>query len=261
MDIPTLYKKYEDLFDFAIDAVEKSLEIVIGQNLDTLEKAVTLFHYIRASYLLEAINKLCVEGLATEAMVILRSLLNLYINIKWLTSGDSKKRFEKFADFEVVFKKSVIDKILEFGDIQDEIKDDDPAIHDDAFKKVKEKYNLKKGRDFYKWSGKSIFQMAKDVNLEKEYQIIYGRLSSTEHTGPESVREYLDDSDIGKIIVRKGPRDENIDMVLLTSLDYYFNVKVIMHKIFYLDWSDKTKLEQEVTALKKKYWGEPPTKM
>ena len=145
-----------------------------------------------------------------------------------------------------------------YGDIEDEIKNDDLAVYDKDFNQVKEKYNLKKWGDLIKWSGKSIYQMAKDVNLENEYKIIYVKLSSIEHTGPDSVRNYLSDPEKGKIIIKKGARDESIDLVLLTSLDYYFKVKVIVHNIFDLDWTDKNNLEQVVIGLKKKYWGEPP---
>ena len=251
----TLYKKYQDLFDFSKDTVEKGLDIVAGQNAENTDKQVILFHFVRASYLLEAINKLCLEGFATEAMVILRSLLNLYINIKWLTSGDSKQRFERFCDFEAVSKKLAIDNAIKFGQIDEEFKDDDFTVHDDDFKRVKEKYNLKSLRDFYNWSGKSIYQMAKDADLENEYKIIYGRLSSIEHTGPYSVREYLDDSENGKTIIRKGARDKNVDLVILTALGYYFKVKVILHNAFDIDWPDSEVVEQQFEALRKTYWG------
>jgi hypothetical protein len=251
-----LYNKYQDLFDFAKDTVGKSLNVVTGQNVNTLEKLVTLLHFARASYLLDAISKLCLEGLATEAMVILRSLLNLHINIKWLTTGNSKTRFERYADFEVIYRKLAIDEVIKHGDIWDEIKNDDFTIHDKDFERIKKKYKLKKRKDFFNWSGKSIFQMAKekDVNLEKEYKIIYGRLSSLEHTGPESVRDYLDDSERGKTKIKARPRDENIDLVLLTSLEYYFNVKAITHKIFDTEWPNLESVRQQFLHLRSKYW-------
>ncbi len=250
-----IYKNHQALFEFSKDTVNKSLDVVAGQNADTLEKQVILFHFVRASYLFEASNKLCLEGFATEAMIILRSLLNLYINIKWLTSGDSENRFERFCDFETVSKKLAIDNVIEFGDIDEEFKDDDFTVHDDDFKKVKEKYNLKNLRDFYNWSGKSIYQMAADVDLEKEYKNIYGKLSSTEHTGPDSVRDYLDDSENGRTIIKKGPRDEKIDLVILTALGYYFKVKVILHNTFEIDWPDSEEVEKQFEALRESYWG------
>ena len=187
-----LRQKYQNLFNFSENTIEKSRNFLVGEKAATLEKQVTLFHFARAVYLLDAIYRLCAQGFATEAMVILRSLLNLYINIKWLTSGDSKKRFERFAEFEVVFKKLAIEAVIKYGAIKGEIKNTNLNIHDEEFDRVKKKYNLRKKRDLFSWSGKSLSKMATNVNLEKEYSRIYSKLSSIEHTGPESVQNYLE---------------------------------------------------------------------
>lgn len=207
--------------------------------------------------MLDAIYTLTIQGLATEAMVILRSLLNLYINIKWLSTGDTKKRFERFADFEVVFKKLAMQTLVEHGNIWEQVKNDNLNIHDKDFESVKKKYDLKKREDFYNWSGKSIFKMAldKEVNLGKEYRIIYGRLSSTEHTGPESARDYLDDSGKGATKIKAGPRDENIDLVLITALEYYFNVKAIAHSAFGLEWLTLESDREAFLKIRRKFWG------
>ena len=253
-DVKILYQKYQDLFDFSENTIEKSHNFLVGEKAATLEKQVTLFHFARAVYLLDAIYRLCAQGFATEAMVILRSLLNLYINIKWLTSGDSKKSFERFAEFEVVFKKLAIEAVIKYGTIKDEIKNDNLNIHDKEFDRVMKKYNLGKKRDLFCWSGKSLFRMATDVNLEKEYSIIYSKLSSMEHTGPESVKNYLEHSEERGFTIKAGPRDENIDLVLVTALEYYFKVQEITRKIFGLDCSALENDVQIFLELQNKYW-------
>ena len=98
--------------------------------------------------------------------------------------------------------------------------------------------------------------MAKDegVNLEKEYKIIYGNLSSIEHTGPDSVRSYLDNSERGKTKIKAASREENIDLVLITALEYYFSVKAITHNIFDVSWNNLKSVEQDFSDLKNKYW-------
>lgn len=252
-----LSKKYKELFNFTRKAIEESLNFLGGENANTVERQVTLLHFARAAYLLDAIYRLALQGLATEAMVILRSLLNLYINIKWLTKDDSKKSFERYADFEVVYRKLTLDNVKKYGGIGDKIKNYNLKIHDKDFERVKKKYNLNKRKDFFNWSGRSIYQMAKDVNLENSYKIIYGELSSIEHTGPGSVRHYLDDSEKGKTKIKAGPRDEDIDSVLLTALEYYFKVKAITHDIFELEWPDLESDENMYLELKKKYWENP----
>ena len=119
-----LSKKYKELFNFTRKAIEESLNFLEGENANTVERQITLLHFARAAYLLDAIYRLALQGLATEAMVILRSLLNLYINIKWLTKGDSKKLFERYADFEVVYRKLAIEDVIKYGGIWDKIKND-----------------------------------------------------------------------------------------------------------------------------------------
>ncbi len=253
-----LEQKYRDLFHLTKLTIDQGPTFLAGQNANTMAKQVTLFHLVRAGYLLESTYTLCSQGLATEAMVILRSLLNLYINLKWLTSGDVEQRFQRFADFEVVFKKLAMQTLINHGGIWDEIKDENLTIHDQDFGRVKKKYGLTKKRDFFNWSGKSICMMAseKGVDLERDYRVIYGRLSSIEHTGPESVRQYLDDSEKGTTKIKAGPRDENIDLVLVTALEYYFHVKAIAHTIFDVEWTDLEKDREAFLKIRNKYWGQ-----
>lgn len=253
-----LARKYEDLFDFTKTTIDEGPTFLAGKNANSVAKQVTLFHLVRAGYLLEATYTLSAHGLATEAMVILRSFLNLYINLKWLTSADAAQRFQRFADFEVVFKKLAMQTVIDHGDIWDEIKDENLTIHDQNLESIKKKYGLMKKQDFLNWSGKSIFKMAseKGVDLEKEYRVIYGRLSSIEHTGPESVRHYLDDSEKGITSIKAGPRDENIHLVLITALEYYFHVKAIAHTIFDVEWTGLEKDREAFLKVRSKYWGE-----
>lgn len=255
--IDVIARKYRDLFDSAKAAIDEGSTFLTGQNANTTARQVTLLHVVRAGYLLEATYTLCAHGLATEAMVVLRSLLNLYINLKWMTSTDVAQRFQRFADFEAVFKKLAMQTIIDQGDIWDEIKDDNLTIHDQRFESIKKKYSLTKERGFLNWSGKSISKMAseKGVDLEKEYRLIYGSLSSIEHTGPESVRHYLDDSEKGITKIKTGPRDENIDLVLLSALGYYFDVKAIAHNIFELEWPNIEANKEPFFSLQRKYWS------
>jgi hypothetical protein len=253
-----LAQKYGDLFEITKATIDKGPTFLAGQNANSMKKQVTLFHLVRAGYLLEATYTLCSQGLATEAMLVLRSLLNLYINLKWLTSADVEQRFQRYADFEVVFKKLAMQAAIDYGGIWDEIKDEDLTVHDHDFDFIKKKYGLTKKKDLFNWSGKSIFSMAseKGVDLEKDYRIIYGQLSSIEHTGPESVRRYLDDSEKGTTLIKAGRRDESINLVLITALEYYFHVKAIAHTIFDVEWIALEKDREAFLKVRSTYWGE-----
>jgi hypothetical protein len=235
--------------------IETASTVVVGQNANSLPRQIALFHYIRAIYLQDTIAKLCMEGFANEAMIILRSFLNLLINLKWVTSDNYKYRMERFSDFEVVYKKLAIKNIIKYGSISKQLGDTEASPHDEAFEKVKAKYSLKTYRDFTNWSGKSIREMAKEVCLENDYHVIYAGLSEIEHTCPASVRSYLDDSEKGITSIKVGGRDEGIALVMLTSIEYFIDVKAIILNIFDRDWEAFEKQRKKISTLKIKYWG------
>ena len=76
-----------------------------------------------------------------------------------------------------------------------------------------------------KWHPR-IQDMAKDVDLLRDYHLTYKRLSQTEHTDPESVREYLKDDDGGTLMHGDvGPSTEYAPLVMIDSIRYFLNVK------------------------------------
>ncbi len=241
-----LEQRYQDLFRFTEKTAKKSRNFLIGERPDSVGKKVILFHFARAAYLLDAIFRLCNQGFATEAMVILRSLLNLYINIKWLTTSNSEERLARFVDFGAVYEALAFDRLAER-------RGSSANFHPrEDFELVKRKYGLKKTSDFFRGSGKSIRQMAKDVNLDSEYDVVYSHLSAVEHTGLETAASYVKHPE-GKIVLKAGPRDDNIRLVLLTALKYYFFVEGMTREMFGLDCAPLEKETQEWSVLSIKY--------
>ena len=170
-----------------------------------------------------------------------------------MTAEDSEVRMERFADFEIVFKKLSYDATEECGYPLDEEEEIKLADLNEKFETIKKKYNLKGFRDYRNWSGESIYQMAKEVDLEKNYKIVYGRLSEIEHTGPNSPGEYLERGEKGEWIMHSGPRDTKIELVLVPSLIYFHGVKYIVHGIFNLDGSSFETENRKLTKLANKY--------
>jgi hypothetical protein len=237
---------YQELFEFTEATVKKSRKFLSGERPDTLGKRITLIHFARAVYLLEAMSRLCNQGFATEAQVLLRSLLNLYINIKWLTTGNTLERMERYADFGFVYEILALDRLVARRGLQ-------ANYHPHPeFERVKEKYKLKKERDFFYWSGKTIKQMAIEVNLVGEYEVVYSRLSAIEHTGPVSAASYVEHRE-GKILIKAGPREDNIRLALLTGLNYYFFVEGVTRETFGIDCSPLEQDSREWARLSIKY--------
>lgn len=149
----------------------------MAQKVDSLKRAVVLYHHTRAINLLRCIAILCEKGNGIEATILLRSLLNLIINLKWLIKENSEDRLLRFAEFDAVYKKLTMDALRQYGSFSKSISEGDFSVHDEQFEVLKSKYNLKRDRDLYSWSGTSIRKMAEDVGMTSDYHIVYGYLS------------------------------------------------------------------------------------
>jgi hypothetical protein len=238
-----IFDRYGDILEFANSLIKSSASMLDGENCNSLPRAIAVYHFAKSLNYLEAIFILSSHGHAREAMVLLRSQLNLLINFKWLLVDGSEERMTRFADFEVIIKKKTMEAIKEFGSLPYDEKTF--HIHDEEFERVKKKYNLTKPKDFYAWSGKTISQMANDVGMTTHYQIVYRKTSEFDHTGPASVRDYLDDTQPPKVIVKIGPKDEYIDFVLLSSLEYFIDTKIMTMELFSLELK-KSEHEKEI---------------
>lgn len=226
-----LSKRFSELFQFIDRIIRNAPDAVTGQRIDSLAKAVVLYHYVRSIKLLQGIYTLCESGNGIEAAILLRSLVNLYINLEWLTQKDIDNRMTRFAEFDVIYKKQTMDRLKESRLPENKVRSDDYSVHDQEFEKIKAKYNLK-SRDLFNWSGKSIRLMAEDVGLEQDYYVVYGYLSRIEHTSPSSVRGYLDDSIEGVISISVGPSEDYVEISLITSPQYFLPLKRITFETF-----------------------------
>ena len=226
-------EKYKSLFDFSSRFLEKDSDLVTCIDTDPLDKHIILFHFVKACNLMLAIHTLAINGLATEAKIIVRSLFNLLINLKWLAESDDENRFEKFKDFEEVYKCYNIITVCKYHDgWSDQEKEKRTEECKKKIRCIKDKYILKKLSPSTSWSGKTIIKMAQEIGLEDFYRLIYQPLSSSEHTGPDTAWDYFDDSDNMESIIKFGAQDDNIKSVMSKAIDIFFSVKESVFKYF-----------------------------
>ena len=254
-----LRHQYGDLFEFALDVVKRNQALAARWRPMDLETAVVLYHFGKGVNLLEATRRLCLDGFAREAISPSRSLLNILINLRWLTkSGVSAKRIKKFTDHEVTSKANMAMTLIKWDtEITEELKQEHRKIireaRDDANRK-----GIPKGKDgFYRNWHPGIRAMAKDVELLSEYHITYARLSQTEHTDPERVREYLEDHDSEFLMTAMvGPSDEYALVVMSDSIRYFLNVKRDAAGFLKLNQKEAERVKHEVeefSRLREKY--------
>ena len=89
VDKEILSKRFRELFQFIDRIIRTAPDAVTGQRIDSLAKAVVLYHYVRSIKLLQGVYTLCESGNGIEAAILLRSLVgqeNLFVS--WLKMLD-----------------------------------------------------------------------------------------------------------------------------------------------------------------------------
>ena len=254
-----LRDQYGDLFEFALDVVKRNQALAARWRPMDLETAVVLYHFGKGVNLLEATRRLCLDGFAREAISPSRSLLNILINLRWLTKpGVYAKRIKKFTDHEVTSKANRAMTLIRWDtEITEELKQEYREIIREAREDAKCK-GIPKGKDgrYRNWHP-GIRAMAEDVGLLSEYHITYARLSQTEHTDPERVTEYVEDHDSQSSLTSiVGPSDEYALLVMSDSIRYFLNVTIDAAQFLALKQKDEEWTKHEVdefSRLREKY--------
>ncbi len=220
--------RYGDLFRFALHVVKMNQAHADRWRVKEIETGVVLYHFTKAVNLLDATRRLCHDGFAREAIVSSRSLFNLFISLRWLTKpGVTSQRLERFSDHEITSKANNAMTLIKWDkNITEKQKRQHRALIR-KIRRIAESLGIDKGRNgmYTNWHP-GIQEMAQDVDLLSDYHITYKRLSQTEHTDPESVREYLKVDDGGALMHGDvGPSTEYAPLVLIDSIRYFLSVK------------------------------------
>jgi hypothetical protein len=217
-------KRYNDLFRFARRVVARNRAYAGRWREKDGNCGVVLYHLAKALNLLDAIQRLCHGGFAREAIAMSRSLFNLFINLRWLTKPKvAAKRLEGFTDHVMTSKANNAMTLIKWDrNTTDEQKRAYRALIRRT-RPVAQSLGIKqkKGGMYAKWHP-GIEAMAKDVKLLNDYHITYARLSQTEHSDPESVREHLSvDDSKGLMRGDVGPSSAFTLLVVLDSIRYF----------------------------------------
>ena len=170
---------------------------------------VVHYHCVRALGLLRGIEVLLRGGLPWEAALLNRSLLNLLINLAWLTSGYSRVRMQWFADCEVLTVRAQLRALRCIGKISEAQYCQDIERWQPAWDEFRHKYGYAQNgkQPPAKWAPKPIKGLAYDLEdhptwclLWREYESAYRYLSAEEHTDPRAVLHHLEPDSGGPTI-------------------------------------------------------------
>ena len=246
--------QYGELFSFALRVVVENRTHADRWRDKENETGVVLYHFAKAVNLLDATRRLCHDGFAREAISTSRSLFNLVVNLRWLTKPEvSSQRLNRFTDYEITSKANNAMTLIKWDkNITEEQKRQQCALVR-KIRPIAKELGINEGRNgmYLKWHPR-IQDMAKDVDLLRDYHLTYKRLSQTEHTDPESVREYLKDDD-GEVLMHGdvGPSTEYAPLVMIDSIRYFLNVKHDAAPL--LGFEESQEELEEYVRLKEKY--------
>ena len=192
-----------------------------------------------------AVKNLLEHGFMEDAYILLRSVLESVITLKYI-SLDVSSRIRPFHEYSYIFKKRIREANKDvYG--QDIDSEGDPAKKkilkrvDNEYQRVRNNYSKKSS-----WSSVSIFDMAKEVGLEADYRMFYSYFSQYTHTTVNTENRFIKEDVQGffKIIISPSKEDEE---ELKTAIHLVTYCTMMMITIFISVF--KTEYEKELENL------------
>jgi hypothetical protein len=175
-----------------------------------LQTAARLFGRARKS--VSAVRLLASSGYGEDAMGIGRSLVNVCIDIAYITQAESDERTELWIANGRLARRTMA---MEFGlRTEDEGRVDWNTVE-----------SLAK-----KWRAVTIYERAKATGLENFYKALYRHGSSFEHSDTWSLQTFLERSPEGPVL-RSEPNDNLVPQSLFAAYTFA-QIMVIIGKVF-----------------------------
>jgi len=239
-----------DLFDLADEISVQPLQQLRHRSVLLQRDVVCLFHVQRSSDLLKSIVMLCRGNHQIDAKILLRSFLNLYINLAWIVNEDEDARFTRYADHEPVFKKQIYDSTMPYirANSDHDLARQEQAVR--AANALKKYWGYDADKRVKSWTNKTLAAMAEDLELRWEYNVLYRYLSEIEHAGASAVCEY--ELDIGRE-ASLIPIVKDTEFVMVMAIDLYLDTKAIACSRLGCLITDISYAKIDLQRLKEKY--------
>lgn len=139
---------------------------------------------------------------ATTGYLIVRSLFEVDVTAHYITQ-EPKSRSRRYIDFEHVIQKKALEAVERhqaseepsWREAMQLIYNNEYAPRkakiDADYSRIRSQFEDKKGRRCKTWSGKSLYQMAKEVDHVEAYDIFYADLSSFAHVNVMLANQFL----------------------------------------------------------------------
>lgn len=169
-----LYRN-DRLLQVGLSMLPKNLCHVL--DLGTDQKAVFMLVFVKCNKTFRAMNLLAGKGFGSDAIILLRTLVELQIVLKFINSGDVAHRAKQFYDFSTVVTSYKLSRHFQLNkEAMDEL--------DAAVERLKTNHGKQWWQDAVqrsKWSSYSLRGMAAEARLADLYDVIYAHACEASH--------------------------------------------------------------------------------
>ncbi|MCK9439170.1 MAG: DUF5677 domain-containing protein [Patescibacteria group bacterium] len=198
-----------------IEKLQNIFVIVVNKHKEPKHKkdAFFLFAVAKSKKTLEAISLLCQKGFGEDAVILSRSVLELYFSLKYILSVGDDSLAERFFEYDWVVRKEMYDK----NQLNFNLNMDHKVIQEiiKQYNRVQRKYNFdpKKG-----WSDISTYKMAEKFGLKGVYNTWYKISCMLSHPNPRSTNEYFKEGNKKELTLSISPSNNLVNESLLSSV-------------------------------------------
>lgn len=174
--------------------------------------------------------------------MLVRTLLELAINTKYILQKDTRKRLALFNDYDYVLRDKMINSVnwknrSELKNLAKELGVSIPEIR----KKARDHMlTYKKGDKYDSWSKTSVYEMARTTRLRRLYLTVYALGSQLIHSASRSFNEYLKTTNNGGALeLQTYPSNNYVNESLIYGFTSYLLILGFLNKVFKLNVQSK----------------------
>lgn len=202
-----------------------------GKTDDGVLREVLMFFGARVFKGLSAVRLLCENGFGTEALPIVRSLMEAYVSVAYISKEDSLDRARKYAEYAMVMRGSLAAKLNKRGSEILEFQPDEwgKVVAEVSLKskEVSDRHGYKKGEGAFRWTGMDRCDLAVCIG-DPDFDLYYHKASEHVHVLPTVSIDYQTDSTESDARWVTGPSENEVVVASALTCRYVHMTLVVL---------------------------------
>ncbi len=199
-----------------------------GTEAECMWQHVSHFFLVKSIHCFRAYLTLLAEGYGREGLVLLRSLVEALISLRYIAQ-QPKKRARRYLEYDYVARYRLLKAVRRLDDSEGgevfrqvlEGRDEDEKELQAQYESVKSGYKVKT-----QWSDRSIRCMAKSVGMEWQYDLVYSQCCTHAHFAAGSIKHYMS-VDAKGLLIDFAPSSESLKKGVWESAYYLAGIVAV----------------------------------